>query len=115
MLRFRNRNLHFIPNADQKDEQQIGATIEAGRPAQLAQQIVALYATARGAGADFGAAKTPQEIITALRVGVHASSNLGLQYFRTSAIGTESEWSSAVAYLRFRNDTLSYLPPRQAR
>ncbi len=114
MLRFHNGNLYFIPGADQKDEQQISATIKAGRPARLAQQIAALFATAQAAGADFGAAVTPGEIIAVLRAGVHASSNLGMQYFRTSAKGTEREWNRAVAYLQFRDNTLSYIPPNRS-
>ena len=112
MLRFHDGNLHFIENGDRKDKDQIEGIIAENRPAQLAQQTVALYATASSIGADFGGAATPREIISALRTGVHASNNLGMQFFRISATASEADWKRSVAYLRLQDGTLSYAPPR---
>ena len=111
MLRFHEGHLHFIPDSDQKSEAQILAEIESRRPEQLAQQVVALFETAKAAGAGFDDAATPPEIIVALRQGVHVSTNLGLQFFQISATGTDYEWARAVAYLQYRNATLSYVAP----
>ena len=77
MLRFHDGDLFFIPSGLREDDVAVSEIIERERPAKLAQNVVALYNTAKSVGADFGSAVTPADVITSLRTGVHATNQLG--------------------------------------
>jgi len=111
MLIFEDGFLHFVPDGRNTEPSEIEAILRRSRSDALAQKIAAVYDAARGAGADFGAASRPDEIVTKLRHGVRASSDLGVQLFRISADASESDWQRSAAYLRMIDGTLTYTPP----
>ena len=114
-LRFHNGSLHYIKNKEKKTDREIILSVEEDLPAQLAQQIAALYNTARAGGADFGKAVTLDRIITALRLGIHSNNDNGVRFFRISTTGSAAEWRRAAAYLRLENGALRYAPPTRKR
>ena len=111
MLRFHDGDLHFIRNGDRVDGEHVQRIFDSNQPARLAQQIAAIYTSATTAGADFGDQVTVAQIVSALRTGVHASDDIGTQFFRIAAEGSESDWGKSLAYLRLQDGTITFSPP----